>query len=186
MATPTHVHTCESEAWFVLDGTITYRAGTELVELTAGDFIYLPRNVPHAFGITGKTPAHRDRRLRLDRGQGRRVGHLHGVHTGPYVLHDSPDVSGTGVFPPIGRAFAVRQVHWFRIVGDAEQERLQIAEHDAVRDDLGMARQVGWIYRVRHTWRGCASGFTGPGGRPRQGEHRFRHQHARVRLWPTG
>jgi hypothetical protein len=70
---------------------------------------------------------------------------LHGVHTGPYVLHDSPDVTVTGVFPPTGRAFAVRQVHWFRIVNAPPAGRPQIAEHDAVRDDLGMAKQVGWI-----------------------------------------
>ena len=57
LATPTHVHTREAEAWFVLDGTLTYRAGTELVDLAAGDFIYLPRDVPHAFRITGTTPA---------------------------------------------------------------------------------------------------------------------------------
>jgi mannose-6-phosphate isomerase-like protein (cupin superfamily) len=56
-ATPTHIHTRESEAWFVLDGTITYRAGSELVQLTTGDFIYLPRNVPHAFRVGGTTPA---------------------------------------------------------------------------------------------------------------------------------
>jgi mannose-6-phosphate isomerase-like protein (cupin superfamily) len=57
VATPTHVHTRESEAWFLLDGTITYRAGDELVDLAAGDFIYLPRDVPHAFRITGRSPA---------------------------------------------------------------------------------------------------------------------------------
>lgn len=57
LATPTHVHTREAEAWFVLEGTVTYLAGTELVELGAGDFIHLPRNVPHAFRITGTTPA---------------------------------------------------------------------------------------------------------------------------------
>jgi mannose-6-phosphate isomerase-like protein (cupin superfamily) len=57
LATPTHIHTRESEAWFILDGTITYRAGTELLDLAAGDFIYLPRNLPHAFRITGRTPA---------------------------------------------------------------------------------------------------------------------------------
>ena len=70
---------------------------------------------------------------------------LQGVHTGPYVLHDAPDASVTAVFPPTGRSFSVRQVHWFRIVEDAAQQPLQIAEHDAVRDDLGLARQVGWI-----------------------------------------
>lgn len=57
LATPTHVHTREAEAWFVLDGTLTYRAGDQLVDLVGGDFIYLPRDVPHAFRITGARPA---------------------------------------------------------------------------------------------------------------------------------
>ena len=57
LATPLHVHTREAEAWFVLDGTLTYRAGDELVDLAGGDFIYLPRDVPHAFRITGGRPA---------------------------------------------------------------------------------------------------------------------------------
>ena len=43
------------------------------------------------------------------------------------------------MFPPTGRSFAAPQVHRFRIVDDA------IAEHDAVRDDLAMAAQVGWF-----------------------------------------
>jgi predicted ester cyclase len=64
---------------------------------------------------------------------------LHGVHTGPFVVHESPDGAVTEVFPPTGRSFATRQVHWFRIEGGA------IAEHDAVRDDLGLAKQLGWI-----------------------------------------
>lgn len=64
---------------------------------------------------------------------------LHATDTGPFVVHDAPDGSVTQVFPPTGRQFAVRQVHWFRIEDGA------IAEHDAVRDDMGMAQQVGWI-----------------------------------------
>jgi len=56
-ASPLHVHTREAEAWYLLEGTMTYRAGEQLVRLTAGDFIYLPRSVPHAFRITGATPA---------------------------------------------------------------------------------------------------------------------------------
>jgi mannose-6-phosphate isomerase-like protein (cupin superfamily) len=56
-ATPLHVHTREAEAWFLLDGAITYRAGGQLVRMTAGDFIYLPREVPHAFRTTGAVPA---------------------------------------------------------------------------------------------------------------------------------
>ena len=64
---------------------------------------------------------------------------MHGRNTGPFVVHDAPDGSVTQVFPPTGKPFATRQVHWFRI------EEGKIAEHDAVRDDLGMAQQVGWI-----------------------------------------
>ena len=48
-ASPLHVHTREAEAWFLLQGAMTYRAGERLVRMTAGDFIYLPRQVPHAF-----------------------------------------------------------------------------------------------------------------------------------------
>ncbi len=55
-ASPLHVHTREAEAWFLLDGTMTYRAGEQLVQLAAGDLIYLPRNVPHAFRVTGRGP----------------------------------------------------------------------------------------------------------------------------------
>jgi predicted ester cyclase len=64
---------------------------------------------------------------------------MHAANTGPFVLYDSPDGSVTEVFPPTGRSFSTRQVHWFRIADGA------IAEHDAVRDDLGMAKAAGWI-----------------------------------------
>ena len=43
------------------------------------------------------------------------------------------------VFPPTGRTFAMTQSHWFRL------EDGRIIEHWANRDDLGMARQLGWI-----------------------------------------
>jgi steroid delta-isomerase-like uncharacterized protein len=39
--------------------------------------------------------------------------------------------------PPTGERFAVQQVHWFRVAGG------KVAEHWAVRDDLGMMRQLG-------------------------------------------
>jgi len=53
---PLHVHTREAEAWYLLEGTMTYVAGAETFHLGAGDFIYLPRNVPHAFRVTGASP----------------------------------------------------------------------------------------------------------------------------------
>jgi quercetin dioxygenase-like cupin family protein len=56
-APPLHVHTREAEAFYMLAGTMVYRAGEELHQLTAGSFIYLPPGIPHAFRITGPTPA---------------------------------------------------------------------------------------------------------------------------------
>jgi len=41
--------------------------------------------------------------------------------------------------PPTGRRFSVDQVHWFRVAGG------KVAEHWAVRDNMGHARQLGLI-----------------------------------------
>ncbi len=51
-APPLHVHTREAEAWYLLEGTLTYQAGDERVDLEPGGFIYLPRGVPHGFRTT--------------------------------------------------------------------------------------------------------------------------------------
>ncbi len=56
IATPLHRHTKEAEAFLVLEGQVSYRAGDETFELDDGCFIYLPRSVPHAFRIRGTTP----------------------------------------------------------------------------------------------------------------------------------
>jgi predicted ester cyclase len=60
-----------------------------------------------------------------------------GVHTGPFVVF-APG-GRARVFPATGRRFSVRQVHLFRVVGG------RLAEHVAVRDDLGMMTQLGFI-----------------------------------------
>jgi quercetin dioxygenase-like cupin family protein len=53
IATPLHVHTREAEAFYVLEGTMTYQAGDDRFLLRSGSFIYLPAEVPHAFRVTG-------------------------------------------------------------------------------------------------------------------------------------
>jgi predicted ester cyclase len=63
---------------------------------------------------------------------------MNGRHTGAWVVH-TEDGSVDAVFPPTGRTFAMTQSHWFRV-----QEGM-IVEHWANRDDLGTARQLGWI-----------------------------------------
>lgn len=56
VATPLHRHTREAEAFLLLEGTMTYQAGEEVFRLGAGDFLFLPRGIPHAFRVTGTTP----------------------------------------------------------------------------------------------------------------------------------
>ncbi|NYG06309.1 quercetin dioxygenase-like cupin family protein [Phycicoccus badiiscoriae] len=56
IATPLHRHQREAEAFFLLDGAMTYRAGDEVFHLVGGDFIWLPPNLPHAFRVTGDRP----------------------------------------------------------------------------------------------------------------------------------
>lgn len=57
VGTPLHRHTHEAEAFYLLDGTLTYRAGEDTYHLEPGSFIYLPSGLPHAFRITGPAPA---------------------------------------------------------------------------------------------------------------------------------
>lgn len=57
VATPLHRHTREAEAFYLLEGEMTYRAGESDHELYAGCFIYLPAGIPHAFRIRGGSPA---------------------------------------------------------------------------------------------------------------------------------
>ncbi len=57
VATPLHLHSRESEAFYVLEGRLSYQAGDDLHELHPGCFIHLPIGVPHAFRIRGDQPA---------------------------------------------------------------------------------------------------------------------------------
>jgi quercetin dioxygenase-like cupin family protein len=48
-APPLHIHHNEDEAFFVIAGEITFFVGDERIEATAGDFVFAPRGIPHAF-----------------------------------------------------------------------------------------------------------------------------------------
>ena len=76
---------------------------------------------------------------------------LHARQHGPFVVHDSPDGTLTHVFPSTGRTFAAQQTHWITVDNGAD------SIHDAVRDDLGKAKRLGWIppkpfYIARMLW----------------------------------
>jgi len=57
LATPLHRHTREAEVFYLLDGTMDYRAGDQDYQLRPGCFLYLPAGLPHAFRIRGDQPA---------------------------------------------------------------------------------------------------------------------------------
>ncbi|MGZ8561772.1 MAG: cupin domain-containing protein [Flavisolibacter sp.] len=47
--TPLHVHLTQDEIFNIIDGVYLFRINNQTYELHAGDTIFLPRNVPHAW-----------------------------------------------------------------------------------------------------------------------------------------
>jgi mannose-6-phosphate isomerase-like protein (cupin superfamily) len=48
---PLHIHHREDEAWYILDGKMTFYIGDEILEATAGCFAFAPRGIPHTFTV---------------------------------------------------------------------------------------------------------------------------------------
>lgn len=44
-----HVHYADDEAWYVLEGTLTFRFQDREVEAPAGTTVFVPAGVPHAY-----------------------------------------------------------------------------------------------------------------------------------------
>lgn len=56
-APPPHVHEAETEAFYLLDGRMTVTCAGVTAELVPGDFVLLPRGVPHGFAVDRAGPA---------------------------------------------------------------------------------------------------------------------------------
>ncbi|MBJ7470176.1 MAG: cupin domain-containing protein [Solirubrobacteraceae bacterium] len=54
---PPHWHLAEDETFIVLDGTLDFRLGDEVIATTAGTTVFVPRGVEHSFTNTGTAPA---------------------------------------------------------------------------------------------------------------------------------
>ena len=50
---PLHVHHREDEAFWVLDGEVTFEVGGKTIEASAGDLVFGPRGVPHRYKVEG-------------------------------------------------------------------------------------------------------------------------------------
>jgi quercetin dioxygenase-like cupin family protein len=48
METPLHVHEREDEAFYILGGEHEFQCGDETFRVGPGDFVFLPRGIPHA------------------------------------------------------------------------------------------------------------------------------------------
>jgi quercetin dioxygenase-like cupin family protein len=48
---PLHVHAAEDEAWFVLEGSLTFQVADSAWVAGAGAFVWAPRGLPHTFRV---------------------------------------------------------------------------------------------------------------------------------------
>lgn len=55
MEPPPHIHTREDEAYYLLEGEMQFSIGEEIIIGKAGDFVFLPRNIRHAFKVLSPT-----------------------------------------------------------------------------------------------------------------------------------
>lgn len=50
---PLHVHHREDEAFYLLEGEMTFHVGEQRLPARTGSFVFLPRDVPHSFTVDG-------------------------------------------------------------------------------------------------------------------------------------
>lgn len=93
---PLHVHDREDECFYVLDGELSIRCGSEVFDAARGSFVFLPRGRPHRFWATNQ-PARllivavpggiedyfRQINNAPDDQERHRIGELHGIHVVP-------------------------------------------------------------------------------------------------------
>jgi mannose-6-phosphate isomerase-like protein (cupin superfamily) len=52
-----HVHETLDDTWYALEGRMAARCGDEEFVVNAGDWVSMPRGVPHTFRVVGDRPA---------------------------------------------------------------------------------------------------------------------------------
>ena len=55
--TPLHIHRDADESFYVVEGEIAVFVGDERFEAKAGDYVFAPMGVAHAFSVVGPCPA---------------------------------------------------------------------------------------------------------------------------------
>ena len=54
---PPHVHTREDESFYVQQGTLAVQVGEKRLNVSAGDFVHMPRGLAHSFKNVGEETA---------------------------------------------------------------------------------------------------------------------------------
>ena len=49
--TPIHIHHNEDETFYVLEGEVAFLVADERIDVGAGDFLFAPRGIPHAYVV---------------------------------------------------------------------------------------------------------------------------------------
>jgi mannose-6-phosphate isomerase-like protein (cupin superfamily) len=55
--TKPHLHREHTDAFYVLEGQLTFEIGSETITTSAGEFVAVPPNLPHSFRNAGAGPA---------------------------------------------------------------------------------------------------------------------------------
>ena len=48
---PAHTHSREDESYYILKGSIRYTIGDDVITVHEGEYVYLPKGVPHKFEL---------------------------------------------------------------------------------------------------------------------------------------
>ena len=99
---PLHEHDFD-EAFYVLEGELTFQIGGELVRFGAGELAFAPGGQPHTFTNRGEAPAHFLIVITpagFEREFARRAARKAGVEPPDWALGEIPDVTILG--PAIG------------------------------------------------------------------------------------
>lgn len=99
---PLHRHDFD-EAFYVIDGELTFHLDGELVTVGAGALAFAPGGVTHAFANRGTAPAHYLMTITpagFEREFARRAARKEGVDPPRWALQELPPVETLG--PPIG------------------------------------------------------------------------------------
>jgi mannose-6-phosphate isomerase-like protein (cupin superfamily) len=114
---PLHVHHHDDEAWFELDGSITFRVQDDELAAETGSFVWAPRGLPHTFRVD--SAGARVLGLALPAGFDRFV-HATGRPAGAATLPPPPDGP-----PDMAALVAGARAHGIDILGPPMAEPLR-------------------------------------------------------------